>query len=374
MEGSIFKKGTKYAVRFDKGKTKEGRRMQGFKGGFKTKKEAREFLNKVLSELNEGKYVEPSQIPFSEYIIEWFNGSYKNSVEDTTAETRWYTVKNHLIPYFNNTSINSITTKMLDDFYNDKLDEDLQPKTIREFHNLLRRAFTQAVKWGYLKQNPALDATPPKIKRKEVNPWTEEQTNRFLDVVKEVEEEMIYETFIFTGIRRGEMLALKWSDIDFEKAKIRISHSLARTVKKGIFLKDVKTKSSRRQISISSYLVEKLLLYKEKQEKHKEMLGAAYNDLDMVFCAYDGNFKDSRNLLREFHRYIKKSGVPKITLHDLRHLHATLLLIYGENPKIVAERLGHADVTTTLDIYSHVNPDLQQQAADRFERGFFKQA
>jgi len=93
----------------------------------------------------------------------------------------------------------------------------------------------------------------------------------------------------------------------------------------------------------------------------------------MVFCAYDGKFKDSRNLLREFHRYIKKSGVPKITLYYLRHLHATLLLIYGENPIVVAERLGHADVTTTLNIYSHLNLDLQQQATDWFENGFFKQ-
>lgn len=118
MEGSIFKREQIMQYDLTRGK-KEGRRMQAFKGGFKTKKEAREYLNKVLSELNEGKYVEPSQIPFSEYIIEWFNGSYKISVEDTTAETRWYTVKNHFIPYFENISIDSINTKMLDDFYSD---------------------------------------------------------------------------------------------------------------------------------------------------------------------------------------------------------------------------------------------------------------
>jgi integrase len=119
--------------------------------------------------------------------------------------------------------------------------------------------------------------------------------------------------------------------------------------------------------------VEKLIKHKENQEKLKKQLGAAYHDENMVFCTYDGKYKDPRNLLREFDRYIKKAEVPKITLHDLRHLHATLLLIYGENPKVVAERLGNAEVGTTLNIYSHVNEDLQQRAADRFEKGFFKQ-
>ncbi|MDP4086286.1 MAG: site-specific integrase [Bacillota bacterium] len=211
-----------------------------------------------------------------------------------------------------------------------------------------------------------------KVPRKKVNPWTEEQTKQFLNVVMELGEETIYEGFVFNGMRRGEMLGLKWSDIDFEKAIIRISRSLARTVEKGLFLKDVKTVSSRRQISIFPYLVGKLIRHKENQEKLKNELGAAYHDENSVFCAYDGKYKDPRNLLREFDRYIKKAEVPKITLHDLRHLHATLLMIYGENPKVVAERLGHADVDTLLNIYSHVNEDLQRGAADRFEKSFFK--
>jgi integrase len=147
---------------------------------------------------------------------------------------------NHLIPYFGNIAIDKITTKMLDDFYNDKLDEGLALKTVREFHDLLRRAFSQAVKWAYLKHNPALDASPPKVPRKEVNPWTEEQTKQFLNVVNEIGEETIYEAFVFTGLRRGEMLGLKWSDIDLKKAKIRISRSLARTIKRGLYLKRCK--------------------------------------------------------------------------------------------------------------------------------------
>jgi integrase len=370
MRGSISKHGKTYRVIYDVGT--KSKRVQKTKGGFKSKKEAQEFLNKVLIDINEGTYKEPSKEPFSSFIHEWFEKSYKRSVEETTAETRWDSLKIHVIPYFGTIPINQITTRMLDDFYNDKLDEGLSPKTVREFHNLVRKAFSQAVKWSLLKNNPALDATPPKVPKRKFDPWTKEETKKFLNVAKENKNETIFESFVFTGGRRGEMLGLKWPDIDFENGKIRIVRSLARTRKRGLFLKDVKTPSSRRQISISPYLVEKLLNHKAMQETQKKMLGEHYNDQGMVFCTYDGNFKDPRNLLREFNRYIKKAGVPKITLHDLRHLHATLLMINGENPKVVSERLGHSDVGVTLDLYSHVTSDLQEGAANRFEDMFFK--
>jgi integrase len=107
-------------------------------------------------------------------------------------------------------------------------------------------------------------------------------------------------------------------------------------------------------VSISPYFVEKHLYHKELKEKQKKMFGAAFNDQGLAFCNFEGNFKDQRNLLREFDRFIKKAQVPKITLHDIRHLNATLLMINGENPKVVAERLGHSDVSVTLDLYSHV--------------------
>lgn len=135
MRGSIIKRGKVYRVRYDVGT--KSKCVQKSKGGFKTKKEAQEFLNKVLTEIDEGTYKEPSKEPFSTFIVEWFEKSYKRSVEETTAETRWDALKRHVIPYFNMISINEITTKMLDDFYNDKLDEGLAPKTVREFHNLV---------------------------------------------------------------------------------------------------------------------------------------------------------------------------------------------------------------------------------------------
>ncbi|MEH7123146.1 tyrosine-type recombinase/integrase [Bacillus sp. JJ1773] len=132
--------------------------------------------------------------------------------------------------------------------------------------------------------------------------------------------------------------------------------------------KDVKTSKSKRQVSITSYLINKLQLHRDRQ---KEKYGKVIIHQDIVFCSLEGTFKDPRNLLRDFNRLIVEAGLPKITIHDLRHLHATQLMIDGVNPKVVQERLGHSRVSITLDLYSHVNEDLQVEAAQLFEKNFF---
>lgn len=218
-------------------------RKQKYKGGFKTKKAAQEYLNKVLAELDEGTYVEPNKESFSTYFENLFNMSYRPRVEETTAETRWKYVEKHIMPFLGDTPLNLITTKKLDDFYYVKLKEGLSPKTVCEFHNLLRSAFTQAVKWLLLKINPALDATPPKLLQMEIQLLTKEQTKDFLKVLETEKVNPIFELIIFSGLRRGEVLGLKLDDIDFLKAKIHVKRSLAKIKEKGLFLKEVKTKS-----------------------------------------------------------------------------------------------------------------------------------
>lgn len=366
MKGSVFKRGSVYAVRYDIGDGKN--RSQKYKGGFRTKKEAQEYLNKVLSEVAEGSYVKPNKVHFSEFLIDWYHNSYKRSVAETTAETRLFYIEKHIIPSFGTMQLQTITTKMLDDFYNEKISSGLSGKTVREFHNILRRAFTQAVKWSLIKFNPVLDATPPVVTQKEVQPWSKEQTKKFLELLETKDREPIFELIIFTGLRKGEALGLKWEDIDLQRGKIRVVRSLARTKEKGLFLKDVKTQNSKRQVSITPYITQKLIEHREKQ---RNKIGEQINNLGMVFCTVEGSFKDPRNLLREFNQLIKEAGLPKTTIHDLRHLHATQLMINGVNPKVVQERLGHARVAITLDLYSHVNEDLQVEAAMGFEQNLF---
>jgi integrase len=369
---TIKKVNNKYEFRLSLGRDEQGKRRQVFRGGFKKKADAEAEMVRILQEYNEGTYLEPSKQPFSDFMKKWFDLSYRKSVEETTANAIWYTVQNHLIPYFKNIPISHVSPRLIDQFYTDKLDHGFSPKYIREFHNLLNRAFSQAIKWSFLKENPVSKATPPKIKSKEVHPWTQEQAEKFLDLVKFTENEAFYIIAIFTGMRRGEILGLKWEDIDFDQGKIHVVRSLSRIRGKGLILKDVKTRKSKRQVSISPFVIEKLKKHLRQQKSLTKRLSEAYQNNGLVFTTFNGNPKDPNNVLREFNRYIKQANVPKISIHDLRHLHATLMLKFGENPKVVSERLGHSRVGITLDIYSHVTSDLQNEAALRYEQSFFQ--
>lgn len=334
--------------------------------GFKTKTEAKKAYLKYKSE----PYRETTKVPFRNLITKWYDTVYKGSVAETTAETRRYSIRKHILPYFGAVTTDKITTKMIDEFYHKKLDEGLSPKTIKDLHNILRNVFNQGKKWSLVVENPVLDATPPKIEKKELKLWNKEETTRFLDYITGKENEAFYLLAIFTGMRRGELLGLKWADIDFKSRKIRVQRSLTRVTGKGLVLKGVKSKSSRRTISIPAFVVDSLKQHKEKQDAWIKELRGAYNDQDMVFASNNGNYKDPDNMLREFKRHIEKAKLPDCRLHDLRHLHSTILLKDGVNPKIVSERLGHSGIDITMDIYSHVTPDMQEEVALRLEDKF----
>lgn len=308
------------------------------------------------------------------FMERWFNTSYKRTVEITTAKSREYVIRNHIMKYFQHKKINEITTFDIDSFYVDKLDSGYSGAYIRQMHNLLNQAFDQAVRWSLVKVNPVKNAKPPKVKSEEKITWTVDEVNRFLNLIKDSSMEIPYLLAIFTGMRRGEVLGLKWDDVDFENKKIRIKRSLCFVSGKGLIFKEPKTKKSKRQISISQHVVNVLKKHKQKQEFQKEKLGTQYQDNNLIVCTDDGKPLDPRNLLRQFYRLIEEASVPRISFHDLWHTHATILMQQGENPKVVSERLGHSRVGITLDLYSHVSDDLQEQAAEKFENALLKQS
>lgn len=238
-------------------------------------------------------------------------------------------------------------------------------------HNLLNRAFDQATNnWSYLQNNPVTKATPPLVEKKEMVVWDEGELKRFPRLIESKEDYPLYFLLITTGMRKGELLGLKWCDVDFDNGKINIKRSLCRIKGEGLVLKRTKTTKSSRQISISTSVLEVLRKHYKKQQEVIEAYQGYFNFEGLVFCNSKGTFKDPNNLLREFNRLIKSAALPKVTIHNLRHLHATLMLKNGENPKVVSERLGHSRTGITMDIYSHVLPDLQVAAALRFEEAY----
>lgn len=168
-------------------------------------------------------------------------------------------------------------------------------------------------------------------------------------------------------MRKGEILGLRWKDCDLNNGKISIRQTQSRT-SQGIIFQEPKTKGSKRQISIPDNVVQQLKKHKVDQNKNKLIFGSSFIDHDLVACIENGNPIDPRNLTRHFTRMIKASMLQKIRFHDLRHTHATILLQLGEHPKIVSERLGHSKISITLDIYSHVIPDMQKDTASNFEK------
>lgn len=364
-----------FYFRIDVGKDPvTGKRKQASFGPFRTKTEAKKELLKIKRQIDEGSYFKESTENFSVFMERWFNTSYKKTVEITTAKSREYIIKNHIIKHFQHRKVNEITTFDIDCFYVDKLDAGYSGAYIRHMHNLLNQAFDQAVRWSLVKVNPVKNAKPPKVKSEEKTTWTVDEVNRFLNLIKNRSIEIPYFLAIFTGMRRGEVLGLKWDDVDFENKKIRIKRSLCFVSGQGLIFKEPKTQKSKRQISISQHVVNVLKKHKQKQEFQKEKLWRQYEDNNLIVCTDDGKPLDPRNLLRQFYRLIEEANVPRISFHDLRHTHATILMQQGENPKVVSERLGHSRVGITLDLYSHVSDDLQEQAAEKFENVLLKQS
>ncbi|KKK37009.1 integrase [Mesobacillus campisalis] len=357
-----------YYFRVDVGRhPKTGERKQKYQS-FRNKKDAKAALISIQHQVSEGSYFEPSKEDFPIFMNKWFDRVYRRGVEVTTAESRKHFMDKHILTYFERFKISEINTFQIDEFYEDCLDNGLAPASIKIIHSLLNQAFKKAVKWKLVKFNPVTDSSPPPVKNKRITGlWNEEETKRFIAKVKEKNEESKYVPTIFTGIRRGEMLGLKWEDIDFNEGTIHIQRSLTRTKSNGIIFKDVKTESSNRVIATSNYIINLLLEHKSRQDKQKERLGTAYFDHGLVNCTIDGKPIDPGNLLRQFHKLMGEADVPKISYHDLRHLHATFLMAMGENPKIVQERLGHSRVQVTLDTYTHVNVEMQRQSANKFE-------
>jgi len=222
-----------------------------------------------------------------------------------------------------------------------------------------------AVKWGLLAVNPAEKVVPPKVRRGEVRTWSAEEVRRFLEAAREDRHFALFLTAVYTGMRRGELFGLKWADIDLEARRLAVRRSVV--VSKGrLLVQEPKTASAVRVLAIPAVVADALQEHRARQDDEKAFLGDEYRDEGWVFANLRGGPLDPANVTqRHFRAVVRKAGVTPVRFHDLRHTHATLLLRQGENPKVVAERLGHTTIAMTLNTYSHVLPDLQERAVER---------
>jgi integrase len=240
------------------------------------------------------------------------------------------------------------------------------PRTVRYTHTILRRALADAVRLGVIETNAALSADPPSSRAAKAAPrptWSAEELKRFLASAADDPYYAAYYVTAATGVRRSELLGLRWCDVDLERAELRVVQTVI-VLGRELYVGLPKSDSGRRLIALDETAVEVLAEHRLVQEERVWAIGREPNRADLVFAKPDGAAIHPAVFAYHFQRAVERAGVPRIVVHDLRHTHATLGLQLGIHPKIVSERLGHSSVMITLDTYSHALPSLQRQAAD----------
>jgi integrase len=365
MKGYFRKRNDKWAFTIDVGKP--GARKQKSKSGFKTKKEAQKACAELIIQIENGQYQELSEQKLEDFLKEWHNNYSKQVLGEKTHETQGFLLDKHIIPTLGRIKMKDLKFQHVRDFYNGMLAEDYSPRTVKRIHDVLRAALNKAMEWEMLHKNVASLVKPPRIPDSVKPTWSIKEANQFLQTVKEERFSLIYFIAVYTGMRLGEILGLRWRDIDFEGEKFYLKQGV--TVANGkLKIGELKTRKSKRPISIPEFVFDELKKHRVRQLKEKMKLGEAYNDMDLVNCSFEGKPLWPANVRKHYYKWIEIAEVPKITLHDLRHTHATIMLQIGEHPKIVAERLGHSRVNVLLDTYSHVLPDIQKSSSDNFAK------
>ncbi len=349
--------------------TAEGRKRKTLYG--KTRAEVAAKLSKAISDRESGLTFDAENVAVAEYLERWLQGSVCNSVKQRTFENYAYVVRLHLIPGLGHIKIKALTPAHIQGMYRSKLDSGLSPRTVQLIHTTLKKALKQAVRWGLVPRNvaEAVEAPKPaKNTKKEMHPLTSEQARVLLEAAGGNRLEALYVLAITTGLRLGELLGLRWQDVDLESGTLSVRQQLVRTKSDGLCFTTPKSAKGRRNVKLTSKAMHTLEDHRDRQLEQKQRLSDLWKDTGLVFTSQVGTPLDPSNLTyHTFQPFLKRAGLPKIRFHDLRHTCATLLLGQNVNPKVVQEMLGHANISETMDTYSHVLPSMQETAVSGIE-------
>jgi integrase len=305
-----------------------------------------------------------------QFLTHWVEDVQKQSIRPRTYERYEEIVRLHLVPGIGHHQLQKLSPQHLQSFYTKKLEEGLSTTTVSSFHNVLHKALETAVRWNLIARNPCDLVSPPRRKRFEMQPLSMQQIHQLLAAARGHRLEALFILALATGMRRGELLALKWQDLDLEKGTLQVRRILTRIPSKlpgkGFEETEPKTDKGRRSIVLPSFTVEALKQHRLRQLEAKLKAGSAWQDHDYVFCTSVGtHLNPTRDVLDVLKSFLEKAGLPAIRFHDLRHSSATMLLGMKVHPKIVQEILGHSQMSITMDIYSHVLPTMQEEAMSK---------
>jgi integrase len=347
-----------------------GKRRQVSRGGFGTRKEAEAAFALFRDQVRTGTYVEPVRVTLGAYLVDEWLPAIRASVRPTTHDHYARMVRAHVVPRLGDVRLQTLSPPLLNAFYADLLlggrrsppGTPLAPKTVRHVHTMLHKALNDAVKWGRVSKNAADLAEPPRPATPDMKVWDTEQLRTFLEAVTDDRLFAAWMLMVTTGMRRGEVLGLRWSDVNLDLARVSVVRTLI-VVGHDVLVSEPKTAKGRRSVALDPATVATLREHRRGQRRERLAFGEGWNDEHLVFALEDGTRIHPTRFSAWFSQHARRAGLPVIRLHDIRHSYATAALSAGIPAKVVSERLGHANVSITLDTYSHVLPSLQENSA-----------
>ena len=350
-EGTIFQDNRGYWVA--EIRLPDGKRKRKYS---KVQKTVKDWLLIQRKTLQDGLWVKEDKIPLKDFLGRFLNDTLKNKLKPKTIESYTYLINNHINPVLGDIRLTEIRPQHLQALYAQKIESGLSARTVQYIHAVIHRALDQAEKWGLVVRNVADLVEAPRPTKKPIQTFTAEQCQKLLGVLKDDRLYPFY-ALAMVGLRLGELLGLRWEDVNFDTGVISIRHTIQAIRGQGLVEGEPKSEKSRRSIVLPDFALQALLKITGNPGK-----------TGLVFQTSNGTPFSPRNIERHFKSVLVKADLPIIRFHDLIHTAATLLLIEGVHPKVVQELLGHSTISLTMDLYSHVLPTLQQDAAQKMNK------
>ena len=368
MKGHIRQRSPgSWELSFDLGRDSFGKRRTKWVTVRGTKAEAQRKMREMLTALDQGRNPVPANVSLREWLDRWMSEEIQPPKRrQRTYETYQNVIDRHIVPYLGGLKLAKVGPTHIQELEN-RLSKHLSPKMVNQVHIVLSGAYKYALRMELIHRSPVAMVSPPSVKPTEVLPPDIPAIRKVLDSARS-DGNILYPAMhlvAYTGMRRGEAMGLLWQHVDLQEGTLRVENSLVQA-RTGTIQEPPKTNSGWRTVDLDTGTVEVLEEHRQRQEQMRERMGEMFQDRGWVFADELGDPIKPKRLYDTVKRYGERAGHPETNVRSLRHFHASLMLQGGENPVVVSKRLGHSKVSTTLDIYAHVLPGRQKQAAEAF--------